>query len=165
MWQWQVVLLGSLEVKALATQVFLFLLFLPMGGSSNQEDPSLLLSWHAGTQSSIRACVPGSGTSRTTTVPGAQVHLLQLWHWCLGCTCVQISHGTGTWFSGFTIVSLVGMGAHSSGTGPGMTRCSGGLGPGADTVAHSLGMVGQSFNSGPRGQSQVTSSRTPLLVC
>lgn len=53
-------------------------------------------------ESSIRARVLGLGTCRTTALPESTCCVTGVW----GYTHVHISHGTGTWVSGFTIVTL-----------------------------------------------------------
>ena len=85
--------------------------FLPVGGSSSWGDHSWCQVWCPGIQNSSRARVLDQVLTEAPPHlgPGAQLRLLQWWHWCLKYRCVQIFYGTGVWVSG----------SHSSDCGPG----------------------------------------------
>lgn len=118
--------MGSSEAKA--PGIFLFFFFLPLEGHSSQGDPSRHLDWLVGAQSSIRARVLGSSDMdhRSTLV---------LEHRGTCCSC-----GTSSWGRSPVKPEFGDLGAHqsdsaqrrmecSSSMGPGMARCSSGLGP------------------------------------
>lgn len=79
-------------------------------------------------------------------------------------TCAD-PHGPRVWVSGLAAVTPVEEGCNSS-TGPGMTDCSGGFGPGGQgAVEAQPRVVGLSPDSGPRGQSWNSSNMSPAVAC
>lgn len=65
-----------------------------------------------------------------------------------------------------TVDTCAGKREYRSDQDLGMARCSGGLSPeGRVRWQHSLGITGQSLNSGPQKHSQDSYSTTPVIVC
>ena len=92
-WQWHVGIFRSLEAEAAEVLLFFFLLFFIFACGTSRWDPSWSLIWSADTQSPQSSIRPRVLHQVHVELPqllglGAQVHLQQLWHWCLGYGCV-----------------------------------------------------------------------------